>query len=93
MFARLATELTADALDHVLVVGSLAAASHHADNLVAGGVKTKDADLVIHPAGHTVAAQHIARRLLSQGWCKETPLAFDPGTVETPADRLPAIRL
>ena len=93
LFARLQAELPADVLDHVVVVGSLAAAYHYADDLVAGGVKTKDADLVIHPAGHTVAAQEIARRLLSRGWREKTPLPFAPGTADTPADQLPAIRL
>lgn len=46
LFARLSAELPPDVAGHVLVVGSLAAAYHYADQLVSGGVKTKDADLV-----------------------------------------------
>ncbi|MFH1465866.1 MAG: hypothetical protein ABIO70_15875 [Pseudomonadota bacterium] len=93
LFSRLRAELPDGVLEHVLVVGSLAAAYHHASDLVGGGVKTKDADLVIHPAGHTVTAQEIARRLPERGWHEKTPLPFEPGTAETPADQLPAIRL
>ena len=93
LFARLSAELPPDVAGHVLVVGSLAAAYHYADQLVSGGVKTKDADLVIHPAGHTVAAQEIARRLLANGWHEKTSRPRLPGTAATPADQLPAIRL
>lgn len=52
LFARLRAELPADVIDHIVVIGSLAAAYHHAEQ-VRGGVKTKDADLVIHPARRT----------------------------------------
>ena len=92
LFARLQAELPADVIDHVFIVGSLAAAYHYADRVVGRGVKTKDADLVIHPSGHTVAAQEIATQLLGHGW-REKPREFEPGTAETPAERLPAIRL
>lgn len=91
LFARLRGELPADVIDHIVVIGSLAAAYHHADQ-VRGGVKTKDADLVIHPAGHTIAAQEIATRLLQRGW-RERPRDREPGTASTPPDELPAIRL
>lgn len=91
LFARLRQELPAEVLDHIVVVGSLAAAYHYADQ-VGRGVKTKDADLVIHPAGHTVAAQEIANRLLQRGW-RERTRDREPGTGSTPPSELPAIRL
>jgi len=91
LFARLRDELPSDVTDHIVVVGSLAAAYHYAGQ-VGRGVKTKDADLVIHPAGHTVAAQEIATRLLQRGW-RERPRDREPGTASTPPDELPAIRL
>lgn len=91
LFARLREELPSDVTDHIVVVGSLAAAYHYADQ-VGRGVKTKDADLVIHPAGHTVAAQEIANRLLQRGW-RERRRDREPGTASTPPSELPAIRL
>jgi hypothetical protein len=89
LFARLCRELPGDVLDHIVVVG-LAAAYHYADR-VGRGVKTKDADLVIHPAGHTVAAQEIAGRLIQRGWREKRDR--EPGTASTPPSDLPAIRL
>ena len=90
LFARLQAELPVDVIDHIVIIGSLAAAYHHADQ-VRGGVKTKDADLVIHPAGHTVAAQEIANRLMQRGWREKRDR--EPGTAATPPGDLPAIRL
>lgn len=55
LFARLRRELPGDVLDHIVVVGSRAAAYHYAAQ-VGRGVKTKDTDLVIHPAGHGLLA-------------------------------------
>jgi hypothetical protein len=91
LFSLLRDELPSGVLKHVLVVGSLAAAYHYAEDLVGGGVKTKDADLVLYPAGHVIAAREIAMRLLGRGWRERRELL--PGTAETPANELPAIRL
>lgn len=93
LFARLARELPADLRERVFVAGSLAAACHYSDRLKTGGVKTKDADLVLHPAGDETPAREIARRLLAAGWRPRRLGGFEPGTSDTPADQLPAIRL
>ena len=93
LFALLESELPAGVHEHVVVVGSLAAAYHYADELVEGGVKTKDADLLIHPAGHTIAAREIAMSLFAHGWRERGLSNRAPGTASTPADELPAIRL
>ena len=42
LFARLRSELS-DEVEHVVIIGSLAAAYHHAADLEGGGIKTKDA--------------------------------------------------
>ena len=93
LLGRLAHELPAELHDQVFVAGSLAAACHHAARLLGGGVRTKDADLVVRPAGNTIGAQAIARRLRALGWRPRTEGALPPGTADTPADQLPAIRL
>lgn len=93
LFQRLARELPPELLGRVFVVGSLAAACYHTVRLKSGGVKTKDADLVLHPAGDETPARDIARLLLARGWRHRRLGGFEPGTHETPADKLPAIRL
>jgi hypothetical protein len=93
LLGQLARELPVELHDQVFVAGSLAAACHHAERLPSGGVRTKDADLVVRPAGNTIGAQAIARRLRALGWRPRTEGAFAPGTADTPADQLPAIRL
>jgi hypothetical protein len=92
VFELLATELPAEVLDNVVVIGSLAAACFHADKLVAGGVKTKDADLVVHPAGNRTSARTIAETLRARGW-RAKHGSWQPGTASTPVTDLPAIRL
>jgi hypothetical protein len=78
LFTRLARELPAEVRDHVLVVGSLAAACHHAERIEGGRVRTKDADLVIHPASEVTPAALIAKRLRSLDW-RQKPSDFAPG--------------
>ena len=43
LFARLRSELPDEVVEHVVIIGSLAAAYHHAADLEGGGIKTKDA--------------------------------------------------
>ncbi len=92
LFTRLALELPAEVRDHVLVVGSLAAACHHAERIEGGRVRTKDADLVIHPASEVTPAALIAGRLRSLGW-RQKASDRAPGLSTTPPQELPAIRL
>jgi hypothetical protein len=92
LFARLARELPVEVRDHVYVVGSLAAACHHAERIQGGTVRTKDADLVIHPASGRASAAALARHLLELNW-RHKPSDHTPGTSSTAPDQLPAIRL
>ena len=55
LFEQLVSDLPSALHEHVFVVGSLAAAYHFRVELRQQGVNTKDADLVIHPAGDTVS--------------------------------------
>ena len=91
LFRRIAAELPADLLEHLFVVGSLAAACHYKSELNGAAVKTKDADLVLHPAGHVESAEDIAERLLALKWRRRDD-CFPRETPE-PADDLRAIRL
>src|SRR5262245_53797584 len=74
----------------VLLVGSLAAAYHYRGR-IGGSVRTKDADVVIQPAGALATCKEVAQQLLREGWrrthnCHGMP----PGT---PNDELRAVRL
>lgn len=91
LFGRLTADLPDELHHHVFVVGSLAAAYHFRAELQQDGVATKDADLVVHPAGDTVSCVGMAERLLAHGW-KPHPGCY-PGTSPQPADALRAIRL
>lgn len=93
VLGRLARDLPPDLLDQVFVIGSLAAACHHAERIEGGGVKTKDADLVVRPSDNAAGAQHVARRLLALGWTHRNQDQRPTGTADTPAEDLPAIRL
>ena len=93
IFTLLKRELPGDVLEQVFVAGSLAAAYHHRDDLTQHGVRTKDADLVIHPSSNVAAATTIASKLLTAGWHPRFLSGHRPGDIATPADELPAIRL
>ena len=78
--------------EHITIIGSLAAAySLGGDGLP---VRTKDVDSVLVPRVRAVQdGRAIARTLLAAKWHPKADLAFgDPGTPETPDDRLPALR-
>lgn len=90
VFDLIAAHVPADLRPNVLVVGSLAAAYHFRDQLLEG-VRTKDADVVIQPAGAIKECTAIATRLVENGWRKRIHPQFPPGA--TPEGNLPAIRL
>lgn len=73
------------------MVGSLAAAYHFRVELQRQGVNTKDADLVVHPAGDTLSCAGMAERLLDRGWQRH-PDCY-AARFPDPADALRAIRL
>ena len=91
VFARLAAELPPELLGDLVVAGSLAAACHFAGGLGNRAVKTKDADLVVHPAGNVRSAREIAELLIANGWRRTDACYPQPGP--TPTDTLRAIRL
>src|SRR5689334_2454525 len=93
IFERLTKELPAELREHVYVIGSLAGAFHYASELSVGGVKTKDADLVVFPAMQRLTVAEIAETLLKNGWKQKQLTDFPPGTAATPPEKLPAIRL
>ena len=91
LFDMVAATVPKDLHQHVLVVGSLAAAYHHRERLGKQAVNTKDADLVVHPAGAIEECVRIAERLLESGW-RRMPRCTAQATPE-PVNKLEAIRL
>jgi hypothetical protein len=91
LFARMAGDIPGPLRKHVFIVGSLAAAYHFRAQLERRAVNTKDADVVIHPAGNVEASRALAAKLLELGW-KRTPECY-PLPRRSPADSLRAIRL
>lgn len=91
LFRRLAAEIPKDLQRHVLIVGSLAAAYHYRTELQRRAVNTKDADLVVHPAGDVGSCRRIAERLLRLGWTRTEVCHARPTSI--PTDDLRAIRL
>jgi hypothetical protein len=92
LFRALCKDIPQDLRADVFVTGSLAAAYRFKVRLVGQAVNTKDADLLVHPAGNVDSARKMAERLLKIGWrptdqCK--PLAEMPRDTE----KLWAIRL
>jgi len=92
LFRTLCRDIPEDLRRDVFVTGSLAAAYAFRVRLQGQAVNTKDADLLVHPAGNVTSAREMAERLMKLGWrptdqCKPFP--------EQPADpaRLWAVRL
>jgi hypothetical protein len=97
VFDLIAHHVPKDLHKHVLIAGSLAAAYHHRTQLVDGAVNTKDADVVVQPAGAIDECATIATRLLDDGWLR-TEACYSRATVKpkdpsAAADWLRAIRL
>ena len=68
IFDVIASEVPTDLHSHILIIGSLAAAYHYRDQLRVDGINTKDADVVVQPAGAIEECTTIANRLLEAGW-------------------------
>jgi hypothetical protein len=81
--------------ENIVIIGSLAAAYAYFGNNHKIAVRTKDIDCLIKPfAVAADKAQIISRQLLDAGWQpRKMGPHQDPGTVVTPDDQLPAIRL
>jgi hypothetical protein len=91
LFARIAGDVPSKLHRYLFVTGSLAAAYHFQAKLEGRAVYTKDADLVIHPAGNVDSCRETARTLLARGWTRTTECY--PKLSPDPADELRAIRL
>ena len=90
LFARLARDLPVDLHRHFFVVGSLAAAYAFRGKMKRRAVKTKDADLVVHPSGDVASSAELATRLLDLGWKQHSDW---PPASSKDQPNLPAIRL
>jgi hypothetical protein len=77
---------------NLLIAGSLAAAYHNRDRLERDVIRTKDADVVVQPAGALTQCQAIARRLLASGWQPMKEFCW-PCKESSPVDDLRVIRL
>ncbi|MFH1132400.1 MAG: hypothetical protein V1754_13775, partial [Pseudomonadota bacterium] len=84
--------LPKDLHKNVLVVGSLAAAYHYRKQLQTQAVNTKDADVVVKPAGALDECRKMAMRLLEENWRRHPQKCF-PQQNPDPIDNLRAIRL
>ena len=91
LFERIAGDVPKPLHQHLFVTGSLAAAYHYKAQLQGQAINTKDADLVVHPAGNVVSCQEMAQQLLNTGWrCIDECY---PQSTPEPVDTLRAIRL
>lgn len=92
LFERIAADVPKDLVENILIVGSLAAAYAHRNQLLSATVNTKDADIIIHPAGAIPQARAVAQRLVDSGW---RPLAGKcrPWPRAEPENELSVIRL
>ena len=91
LFAQISHDVPTQLHQHLFVTGSLAAAYHYRTELMGQAVNTKDADLVIHPAGHVESCREMTEQLLATGW-RRTGACF-PMEKQEPLDDLRAIRL
>lgn len=92
LFELVAKHVPEELHEHILIVGSLAVAYHYRADLEAQAVNTKDADVVVQPAGAIDEAQSIAQCLLDNGWRRHPSKCF-PKENPNPADELRAVRL
>lgn len=94
LLQRIAERVPAHLRAHVVVIGSIATAWAFRDVSGTHAVATKDIDVLLRPAIDAVAtAQALGQELLDEGWQPRYPNGVQPGTRQTPADQLPALRL
>ena len=91
IFDRLASDIPTALHEHLVVAGSLAAAYYFQAQLEGGGIATKDADVIVHPAGDVGSCRTMADKLLGIGWTRADE-CFAKESPE-PAEELRAIRL
>lgn len=94
LLRRVAERVPSALRANVVVIGSIATAWAFRDISGTYSVATKDIDLLLRPAIDAVAtAETLGQELLNDGWQPQYPNGIQPGTVDTPDDRLPALRL
>jgi hypothetical protein len=94
LLQRVAERVPAHLRANIVVIGSIATAWAFRGISGTHSVATKDIDLLLRPAVDAVAtAETLGRELLDDGWQPQYPNGIQPGTAETPDDRLPALRL
>lgn len=91
LFERIAQDVPTALQKHLFVTGSLAAAYHYKAMLQGQAINTKDADLVVQPAGHTQSCREMTEHLREIGW-RNTSESYPQPTAD-PVDKLRAIRL
>ena len=95
VLAEVAKAIPPDVHPNIIIIGSLAAAYwlFHGDDTF--GVRTKDVDCVLSPHVSAVdKGRAVAEQLFAAGWQPRKEGEFGkPGTKDTPASRLPAVRL
>lgn len=91
LFKRIASDIPAELHRNLIVTGSLAAAYAFRTKLAGQAINTKDADLIIHPAGHVDSCAQMTEQLLDSQW-RRTEQCYPQGTQE-PIGNLRAIRL
>lgn len=89
LFDMIGAELPPDLRPNILIVGSLAAAYHFRGAIARDGIATKDADVVVQPAGALAECRRIAQRLLDAKWRRKD----DCFPRAAPGDDARAIRL
>jgi len=91
LFGRLAADIPQELHANLFVTGSLAVAYHFQAQLEGRAVNTKDADVVVHPAGNVASCQQMAGKLIELGWTR-TEECY-PRPRPEPTEELQAIRL
>ena len=91
LFERIAKDVPQALHRHLFVTGSLAAAYHYQAQLQGRAINTKDADLVVHSAGHVDSCRQMSEQLRDIGW-RNTDECYPQATAE-PVENLRAIRL
>lgn len=95
VLAAVARAIPVEVREHLIIIGSLAAAYQLFEGDRTIGVRTKDVDCVLAPFVAAVSAgRSVAERLLAAGWQPKTTGRFSaPGNAQTPVSQLPAVRL
>ena len=95
VLAEIAEAIPKDCRGNIIIIGSLAVGYRYLRNKVGMAVRTKDADCLLSPRVTAVdKGVAIVDRLVDAGWTfKASEEWRKPGTMDTPVDGLPAVRL